>query len=325
MTNFIYYLRPKVNKFHVKILCTFIFAFIALIIPLCASAQDAGQAPEINPWALTGDPIPPAQPGSDKSGYSLFNPTPDDQMRPFTTDRPGKTHSSLSVDAGHFQLESDFINYTYDHNSPNQQTTRSYSLATPILKYGVTNWADIEAAFALYNQTRVTDRTTGTTVKGDGFGDVSLGSKINLFGNDGGAQSLALLPFIKIPTAANNVGNGVVEYTLNVPYTINFDTLWSVTIEPALGALKNTSNDGLHGDYSFLVNVNRPVVFKTVTAALELASEYSSDPEISPRYTLDPSLQWLITPALQLDIGIYLGLNREAPDYNPYTGISFRY
>ena len=122
-----------------------------------------------------------------------------------------------------------------------------------------------------------------------------------------------------------SVGNGVTEYTLNVPYTINLDTLWAVTIEPAAGLLKNSRNMGLHGDYSFLVNVSRPVAFSSVTAALELASEYSSDPQISPRYTLDPSLQWLLTPSLQLDMGVYLGLNRAAPDYNPYTGISFRY
>ena len=296
-----------------------------LVCPSPAHAQSVDEAPEINPWALFGDPLPPAQEEPDKSIYSLCNPVPDDQMRSFSTDRPGKTHSSLTVDAGHFQLESDFMTYTYDHDSPQQQTTRAYSVATPILKAGVTNWADLEVAFALFNGLRVKDRTTGTAVKGNGFGDISVGSKINLFGNDSGTQSLALLPFIKLPTAADNVGNGVTEYTLNVPYTINLDTLWSVTMEPAFGLLKNSDNNGLHGDYSFIVNLNRPLVFKTVTAALELASEYSSDLQITPRYTLDPSLQWLVMPALQLDMGIYLGLNKAAPDYIGYTGISFRY
>jgi len=305
---------------------TITLAITALFFPLSVRGQSANDTSEINPWVLTGDPVLPADNnGPDKSNYSLFNPTPDNQMRAFSTDRPGKTHSSITVDAGHFQLESDFINYTYDYNSPQQQTTRAYSVATPILKLGVTNRADIEAAFALYNKAWITDRTAGSTVKGTGFGDISLGSKINLFGNDGGAQSLALLPFIKIPTAARNIGNGVIEYTLNVPYTINLDTLWSVTTEPAFGLLKNVNDNGLHGDYSFIVNVNRPVFFKTVTAALELASEYSSDRQITPRYTLDPSLQWLVMPALQLDIEVYIGLNKAAPDYNAYTGISFRY
>lgn len=51
---------------------------------------------------------------ADKSEYWLFDPVPNDEMREFSTDRPGKTHSSTTVDAGHFQVESDFINYTYD-------------------------------------------------------------------------------------------------------------------------------------------------------------------------------------------------------------------
>src|SRR5271167_3863606 len=55
----------------------------------------------------------------DKSGYNLFNPTPDKYMREISPDRPDKTDSPFTVDAGHYQLEMDFVNYTYD--SPNSQ------------------------------------------------------------------------------------------------------------------------------------------------------------------------------------------------------------
>jgi len=302
-----------------------ILAFL-LFSAFGAYAQTAADAPDVDPLALFGGPVvPDSTPTPDKSTYNLFNAVPDDQMRSFSTDRPGKTHSSTTVDAGHFQLESDFFNDTYDHYSPSQQTTRAYSIATPIVKAGITNWADLEAAFALYNKSWVTDRSAGSTVKGSGFGAISLGGKINIFGNDGGRQALALIPFVKIPTAAPNIGNGVTEFTLNVPYDYQLDTLWAVTLEPQFGLLKNTNNDGLHGDYAFLVNLNRPLFFKTVTAAIELASDYSSDRQVTPRYTLDPSLQWLVMPALQLDAGIYIGLNKAAPDYQAYTGISFRY
>src|ERR1700681_4588156 len=85
---------------------------LALFLPYSAYAQTDGEGPAIDPWALVGDALPSAEPGPDKSNYSLYNPVPDDQMRPFSSDRPGKTHSSLTVDAGHIQVESDFINYT---------------------------------------------------------------------------------------------------------------------------------------------------------------------------------------------------------------------
>jgi len=261
----------------------------------------------------------------DKSGYWLFNPVPDDQMREFSTDRPGKTHSSTTVDAGHWQLESDFVNTTYDRYSDHEQATRSYSLGTPLIKAGITDWADLEVGLALFNDVESKDLASNTSAHASGFGDVLLGSKINLFGNDGGNQSMAVLPFVKLPTASNGVGNGVTEYTLNIPYTITLNDPWSLTLEPAFGLLKNYNDDGHHGDASFLVNINRTIFTKTITAALEFASELSADHNIGNQYTLDPSLQWVVSPGVQLDVGVYLGLNRAAPDYNPYTGISFRF
>ena len=37
---------------------------------------------------------------ADKSSYSLFNPTPDSALRDMATDRPDKTESPYTVDAG---------------------------------------------------------------------------------------------------------------------------------------------------------------------------------------------------------------------------------
>src|SRR5687767_2381830 len=49
---------------------------------------------------------------SDKSGYHLFDPTPRALMREMSTDRPDTTESPRTVDAGHFQLEMSFVDFT---------------------------------------------------------------------------------------------------------------------------------------------------------------------------------------------------------------------
>ncbi len=49
----------------------------------------------------------------DKSGYNLFNPVPENLMRELSPDRPDETESPYTVDAGHYQLEMDFANFTY--------------------------------------------------------------------------------------------------------------------------------------------------------------------------------------------------------------------
>ena len=287
-------------------------------------------------------------PPPDKSGYSLFNPVPDDKLREFSTDRPGKAHSSTTVDAGHFQVESDFLTHTYDPRGPGYTTTRAYSIGAPILKLGVTNWMDLELGLALFNSLRqsggglslgaeaspgsssgppdTADQGSGSSLtRARGFGDTLLGAKINLFGNDGGDQSLALLPFLKIPTAARGLGNDHVEFTLNAPYTIALSKLWALTLEPNFGVLRNAENTRYRENYGFIANLSRPVFVEGLTAAVEIAIDVSSERKERTRVSFDPSLQYLLTKNLQVDAGVYLGLNKATPRYLPYAGISYRF
>jgi hypothetical protein len=257
----------------------------------------------------------------DKSGYSLFDPTPDDVLRAFAPDRPGKSQSPYTVDAGQFQIESDFLTYTYA--SMSGVTTRSYTIGAPLLKAGITNWADLEVAFALYNETRTSENGRSSVARG--FGDIQIGSKINLLGNDGGDQALALLPFIKLPTAAANLGNGVVEYTINIPYSHTLPDDWSLTLEPIVSVLKNAQNSGYHTDLAGVVTATHSVIFDALTGGLEFFAQTSGDRHNRDYYTFDPSLAWLVTPNLQLDAGIYIGLNSAAPAYDVYSGISYRF
>src|SRR5579863_6155173 len=110
---------------------------IVAISTICAAAFEVG-AQETNA-------VPP-----DKSGYNLFNPTPDKYMREISPDRPDKTDSPFTVDAGHFQLEMDLVNYTYD--SPNSQhgNTQSdeYQIAPMNVKVGIFNNTDFQVALA---------------------------------------------------------------------------------------------------------------------------------------------------------------------------------
>ena len=64
--------------------------------------------------ALEGETRAAASP--DKSTYNLFNPTPRELMREMSTDRPDQTESPYTVDAGHFQMEMDFVKATFDRD-----------------------------------------------------------------------------------------------------------------------------------------------------------------------------------------------------------------
>ena len=76
---------------------------------------------------------------ADKSQYTLFNPTPRDQMPDFSTDRPTKSNVPYTVDAGHFQYEGDFFIYGYNNiSTPDTQFTQ-WIVGNPTFKLGLLN------------------------------------------------------------------------------------------------------------------------------------------------------------------------------------------
>src|SRR5205814_5062766 len=54
-----------------------------------------------------------AEERADKSGYNLWRPVPDSLLREMATDRPDKTESAFTVDAGHYQIEMDVLSYRH--------------------------------------------------------------------------------------------------------------------------------------------------------------------------------------------------------------------
>src|SRR5881396_2721309 len=67
--------------------------------------------------------------GPDKSQYTLLNPPPREWMREMSTDRPDKTESAFTVDAGHFQVEADILSYTYDRYNPSFSDARAETVS----------------------------------------------------------------------------------------------------------------------------------------------------------------------------------------------------
>src|SRR5437016_7041803 len=97
--------------------------------------------------------------GPDKSKYNLFNPTPRELMREMSTDRPDKTESPFTVDAGHFQIEADILNYTYDRYNPARTDTRveTVKIAPMNLKVGLRNNIDLQLVLETYESVRTHD------------------------------------------------------------------------------------------------------------------------------------------------------------------------
>ena len=268
--------------------------------------------------AASSDPAP------DKSGYNLFNPTPDDEMRKFTPDRPAKGFSVRTIDAGHFELETDFVNYTTSNDRGT--VTRSIEALDPTVKLGLTNWMDFEVQFNGLQSSRSFDGASGNEVlNGAGFGDVFLKTKMNLFGNDSGPAGFALIPYVKLPSSTPVISNGAVEGGLIAPLALRPDD-FIITLMTEVDVLKTAVGDGRYANFVNLVGVSHPVPgFDGINATVELFSSTGTDPATPPVYTFDLGMNFKLDQHAILDVGLNLGLNKAAPTAQVYSGISLRF
>jgi outer membrane putative beta-barrel porin/alpha-amylase len=267
-------------------------------------------------------PSDPAAP--DKSGYNLFNPTPDDEMRKFAPDRPGKGFSVRTVDAGHVELEMDTFNDTYSKYLG--IATRSIQALDPNVRIGITNWAEFDVQFnGLQSSQSLYSGSGAVAAQGTGFGDVFLRTKVNLFGNDDGPVGLAIIPYVKLPSSAPVISNGAVEGGLIVPLALRLPQDYLVTLMTEVDALKD---DQSHREANFvnLVGVSHPIPgVEGANAVVELFSSVGTDRAAPPIYTFDLGANYRLDKHTFLDVGLNLGLNNAAPKVQIYTGISVRF
>ena len=264
-------------------------------------------------------------PAPDKSQYSLFNPVPDDQMRSFSTDRPTKSDSPYTVDAGHFQYEADIVNWIYDRNNTSQTTVSNVLVGDPVLKAGLTNRTDLEVGLAPININQSNNRPAGTQVTYAGFGDIYTRVKFNVLGNDGGDYALAIVPYVKAPTANHHIGNTHWEGGGYVPFIAALPSDWTLNITSEMDLLENASLDGTHTNFSNLINFSHPFFDPSLTGYVEFWSDVNNDVGAQTQYTGDLALSWVVKDNLQLDVGVNIGLNKASNDVQPYLGISQRF
>jgi len=258
--------------------------------------------------------VPAAAPGGDKAGYHLFNPTPRALMRDLSTDRPDTTESPISVDAGHVQVEMSFFEYTRD------RSTDVYDIAPMNLKVGLTNFADLQLVLQPY----VAIDSPGDTA--EGFGDTQLRLKINLWGNDGGATALAVMPFIQFPTGDSDVGASKVEGGLIVPFSIELPAQFGLTVMAELDCVRDAADDGYRLDFVHTAAVGRDIV-GPLGGFIEYigVQPFDSDDNANDYLALIAcGCTYALSPDIQLDAAVQFGLTDAADDFLFRTGISFR-
>jgi hypothetical protein len=247
-------------------------------------------------------------------------PTASTSQAPICTDRPTKSNFACTVPRGHVQIEADGL--AWISNSSGGTRTDQLLFSNPTVKYGLTGSSDIQINWVPFTRVRSRDAAGGVSTL-SGIGDATIRFKQRLTGADGAFQ-LALLPFVKLPTARTGIGNGKLEGGLAMPINISAPGGWTVTLGPQLDVLADVDGSGRHMGITGLVNLAKQL--GPFTLYNEIWTSQNFDPSGTVRqYSYDVSLAWLPRPALQLDVGANIGLNQATPDLVAYVGISTRF
>jgi hypothetical protein len=239
---------------------------------------------------------------------------------PICTDRPTNGNYACTVPKGVVQIEADTISWTRDRVGSAQTDIIAFS--TPVIKYGLGESSDIQLAWTPYLRARIRD-ANGTVTTIEGPGDVTLRFKQRMTGPRDEIQ-FALLPFVKLPTARDSIGNGKVEGGIAVPINYYLPHDWVITLGPQVNLYANFDGSGHHPGLSGLINIAKS--FGAISFINEFWTGQDFDPSGTVRqYSYNTALVWLVNPDIQLDVGANFGLNRNTPDVVSYIGISARF
>ena len=247
-------------------------------------------------------------------------------MRELSADRPDVTETPYTIDAGHFQLEMDVLRYSYDrYNSARDNVRReTVSIAPMILKLGVLNSLDLELGIVPYLSTRAHDYSSGIVETHRGLGSLMPRVKVNLWGNDGGKSSVALLPFIKLPTSTGHVEDNSVEGGLTVPIAIELPAGIGMGSDIQVSVNRNENGGGHHAEFLNTLTFGHSIVgpLGGYIEFVSIASQERGAPWVA---TFDLGLTYELSSDVRLDGGINIGLTRSAEDLNPFIGLTWRF
>ncbi len=271
------------------------------------------------PTAFAADAPP------DKSQYNLFKPTPRQWLREMSTDRPDKTESPYTVDAGHFQIEMDLVSFSYDKYNTGRdgKLVRTWNLAPMNLKVGLRNDLDIQFIVQPQTYERTSDPAAGVSKK-RGFNDFITRVKWNLWGNDGGTTAFALMPYVKLPTNQDDLGNRSVEGGLIVPLAVELPAGWGMGLMTQLDIVRDETSSGSHPEFVNTVTFHHDII-GDLRGYVEFYSSVSTERGSDWVGTVDLGLTYALTKDIQLDAGVNIGVTRSADDWNPFVGVSWRF
>lgn len=254
--------------------------------------------------------------GQSKDTYTLFKPVPKDKMREMETDRPDVTESPYTVDAGHFQLETDLVRKTTDQSENEKTSTLLINQAN--IKIGILNRTAIQIGFQMYGSQKEKN-IDGDSENSRGFGDITLRIKQNIIGDDNGNFAMAVIPYLKLPTSQFEESR--CESGLIIPMIYKFPGDWNLGFQLEIDRLKDKDISQMHTELLQTLTLSHPIA-KRLDVIAETYYTYDFKAHQLTNY-LNAAVQVEVLHDFKLDAGVNYGL-QHLSEKHFFLGASYR-
>lgn len=283
-------------------------AFLTSILALAVSALPYAARAQANATSTTGD----------KSTCDLFNPTPDAWLRPLSLDAHDGVVDATTVDAGHLQVQGNLVDYAH-------YTTTLFGAInfsedafdwSPRISLGLLNnvefWVHPEFELESHDYSGSYHASGGSSQ----FQQINLGPKINLWGNDGGMTAFSVAPYVSIPNGHAVLGGADLSFAVRLPGRFYLKVM---TDPYAFNPQNDTDYVGLENSLS---------VHKALGDKFDAYAYFDSDWVSSGEGWVGYAgfgAGYLVTPSLEVYVGMGFGVTDNAYDYNPRLGLGWRF
>ena len=134
---------------------------------------------------------------------------------------------------------------------------------------------------------------------------------------------MGIMPFLKFPTAADDMDNDKVEGGVILPVALELPSEWGMGIMGQVNRMKNEADDEMHTEFISSVTAGHDIV-GDLAGYVEFYNQASDEEGASWIATGDVGLTYKVTPNCQVDIGANLGLTHAADDLTTFVGFSTR-
>ena len=233
--------------------------------------------------------------------------------RELSADRPDATESPYTVEPGRMQVESSL--WAYGRDKEDGIVSQSWTIGEANLKYGLTECHDLQLVLRPW----IHEHTEGEGSV-EGFGDIDLRLKWNLWGNDAGTTAGALMPYLTVPSqTAVSAG----EWQGGVIFPVAMELTESLGAGFQIELARSWHDESGELEWGL---AHTAVIGMDLGAETGVFLEYAgvageSDYEAS----LFAGITWAASENLQWDLSAGIGLNDAAEDFSIAQGVTFRF